>query len=152
MTLANANVFKIYISHPIFPICVELGTDPSSKCRDYNTLRPPASGAWTILRIFLPAAPLSGFLSPEYTTFKLYGRASRPLCADFPPGGQRFSVTARLLRKHPASDDRWRQRESFNAVENRCEQPPRHSHFRPLERHIFRVTRYLRPDLDEFLS
>jgi len=58
----------------------------------------------------------------------------------------------RFLRKHPAIDDRWRQSESFYAVEDRREQPPRHSHFGKLERHVFRVPRHLRSDLDEFLS
>ena len=49
-------------------------------------------------------------------------------------------------------DDRRRQRQPLDAIEDRCEQPPRHSHFRQLERLIFRMPRYLRPDLDEFLS
>ncbi len=55
----------------------------------------------------------------------------------------------RLLRKYPAIDDRRRQRESFNAVEDRCEQVPRYSHFGELEGHVLRVLRYLGPDLDE---
>ena len=36
LRLSNRNLLE-----PTFPIWVELGTDPSTKCRDYNTLRPP---------------------------------------------------------------------------------------------------------------
>jgi len=68
----------------------------------------------------------------------------------FLPGIRHFS-RLRLLLVAP-SDNRWRQRESFNAVEDRCKQPPRHSHFGELERHIFRVSRHLGPDLNELLS
>jgi hypothetical protein len=49
-------------------------------------------------------------------------------------------------------DGWWRIRESFNAVEDCGEQLPSDSHFGKLERHVFRVPRDLRPDLDEILS
>ena len=63
----------------------------------------PASGAWTILRIFLPAAPLSGYLSPEYTTFKLFGKASCPLCADLFHSQPQFRPPHNPTRQHPAT-------------------------------------------------
>ena len=49
-------------------------------------------------------------------------------------------------------DDRRRQREPLDAVEDRCEQVSRDSHFGELERHVFRVPRHLGPDLNELLS
>jgi len=111
---------------------------------------PPVSNAWGIVRIFFPAAPVSGLFSLNSRHYSFLVRLRRPLCADLFLGIQHFS-RLRLLLAAP-SDNRWRPRESFNAVEDRCKQPPRHSHFGELERHIFRVSRYLRPDLDELLS
>ena len=68
MTLANAHVFKIYISHPIFSISVELGTDPSSKCRDYNTLRPPRVQRVVIFStLYCPGFPIWMCLKPIQT-------------------------------------------------------------------------------------
>jgi hypothetical protein len=100
--------------------------------------------------IFLSAAPISEFLHLEHTPVSPFDGVDAGGAQTFPQGIQHFS-RLRLLLAAP-SDNRWRQRESFNAVEDRCKQPPRHSHFGELERHIFRVSRYLRPDLDELLS
>jgi len=49
-------------------------------------------------------------------------------------------------------DGWWRQRQAFNTVEDCGEQLPSDSHFGQLERHVFRVPYYLRPDLNELLS
>ncbi len=91
-----------------------------------NSTPPRESRAWTILRIFLPAAPLSGFLSPEYTIFKLFGNASRPLCADFHLAIQQLRRLQLLLAA--PSDFRRRQRQLLDTVEDRGEQSPCHSH------------------------
>ena len=53
--------------------------------------------------IFLTAAPISGFMSPEHTAFKLLGQASCPLCADLSPrtiflnGYRRFDMRMRIV-------------------------------------------------------
>ena len=48
-------------------------------------------------------------------------------------------------------DNRWRQSETFDTVENRCKQPLRHSYFGKLERHVFCMPGNLGPDLNELL-
>lgn len=86
-----------YICSPIFPIRVELRTDPSSKCHDYNTLRTlPASSASEFFSFFFPAVPVSEFFSFDLRLFKLLDRASYPLCADLP---EISSVHARRTKR-----------------------------------------------------
>ena len=68
----------------------------------------------------------------------------------FRPGIQHFG-RLRLLRAVP-SNDRRRQRQPLDAVEHRCEQVSRDSHFGELERHVFRVLRHLGPNLNNLLS
>ena len=91
---------------------------------------------------WVSTSPIQGFQAP-WPGFASFMR--RPFSQHPNSGHLRILLTAR-------SDDRRRQRQPLDAIEDRCEQSPRHSHFRQLERHIFRVPRYLRPDLDEFLS
>ena len=49
-------------------------------------------------------------------------------------------------------DDRRRDRQPRDAVENCREQVPRDRHFGQLERDVLRVPRHLGPDLNELLS
>ena len=68
-----------------------------------------------------------------------------------PPWDQSFSATTRLLRRHRAGDNWRRQRQPRDAVEDRSEQVPRDGHLGQLERHVLRVPRHLRANLDQLL-
>jgi len=94
----------------------------------------PVSSAWTILRIFLSAAPISEFLHLEHTPVSPFDGTDAGGAQTFPRGIQHFG-RLRLLRAAP-SDDRRRQRQPLDAVEDLCEQVPRDSHLRQLERHV----------------
>ena len=107
----------------------------------------PVSNAWTIFRIFLSAAPISEFLHLEHTPVSPFDGTDAGGAQTFPRGIQHFG-RLRLLRAAP-SDDRRRQRQPLDAVEDRCEQVSRDSHFGELERHVFRVPRHLGPGLNE---
>ncbi len=101
-----------YIGSPIFPIWVELRTDPSSKCHDYNTLRTlPASSASEFFSFFFPAVPVSEFFSLDSRPFKLLDRASYPLCADLP---EISSVHARRTKRQVEMPEMRRQTRCFS--------------------------------------
>jgi hypothetical protein len=113
-------------------------------------MRPPPESSASEYFPFFTSGLNFGFLPLQYKVFRLLGRASRPLCADLSLGIQYFN-RLRLLLAAP-SDNRWRQRESFNAVEDRGEQVPRHRHLGQLKCDVFRVPSDLGSDLDELLS
>ena len=111
---------------------------------------PSVPSAWRFFLLFLSAAPISEFLHLEHAPVSPLDGVDAGGAQTFPRGIQHFGRLG-LLRAAP-SDDRRRQRQPLDAVENRCEQLPRHSHFGKLERHVLRVPRHLGPDLNELLS
>ncbi len=116
----------------------------------FNNLRPPYLKRGDFSSIFLSATQISGFFHLEHAPVSRLDGVDAGGAQTFPRGIQHFG-RLRLLRAAP-SDDRRRQRQPLDAVEDRCEQRLCHSHFGKLERHVFRVPRHLRSDLDEFLS
>ena len=82
-----------------------------------NSMRPPRVWRVDNSSHFLACGPIAWVLSSESTIFKLLDRALRPLCADFSPGIQHLGRLGVLLAA--PSDYRRRQRESFNAIEDR---------------------------------
>ncbi len=115
-----------------------------------TTCAPPVSSAWEIFHISSQRPQFLGsFRRNHAPSSSLAGFRAR--CAQTFPLAATVLASSRSYVSAPI-DGRWRQRESFNAVEDRCKQVPRDSHFGKLERHICRVPRHLGPDLDEFLS
>ncbi len=110
---------------------------------------PSVPSAWRFFLLFLSAAPISEFLHLEHAPVSPFDGTDAGGEQTFPRGIQHFG-RLRLLRATP-SDDRRRQRQPLDAAEDLCKQVPRHSHFGQLKRHVLRVPRHLRTDLDEFL-
>jgi len=100
--------------------------------------------------VFLSVAQISGFLHLEHAPVSPFDGVDAGGAQTFPRGIQILDHL-RLLHCTPI-DDRRRQRQPLDAIEDRCEQPPRDSHFGQLKRHVLRVPRHLRTDLDELLS
>jgi hypothetical protein len=80
---------------------------------------PPGCSAWEIPPHFLFLTPVFGFLAPESPLHALWSGFNARSARTFPPGIQLFGRFM-LLHCTPI-DDGWRQRESFNAVKDRCE-------------------------------
>ncbi len=118
----------------MFPILTICAPPESSEweCFSFSCLRPQFRGSYT----------WNMLLEALWTALTLAARDFR---------GIQLLDRLRLLPCTPI-DDRRRQREPLDAVEDRCEQVPRDSHLRQLERYVFRVPRHLGPDLDELLS
>ena len=90
-------VFFVFFSFPRdFPFGLSLDPIQARSVVIITRCDPLASGAWTILRIFLPAALFFGFLPPQYKVFKLLDRASGPLCADLSPYRTKTRVTSKM--------------------------------------------------------
>jgi len=89
----------------------------------------------------------------------MLGTANRssPSCFSAPSVDSAQTLSAKHLVFHSSFRSRvtslaqrWRQRQSFNAVEDRGEQVSRHRHFGQLKEHVLRVPRHLGPDLHRF--
>ena len=76
--------------------------------------------------------------------------ASDPQEAQTLPWAYRISGHRSCSTNAPC-DQRRRDRQPRNPIEDRREQIPRNRHLRQLERHVLRVPRHLGPDLDQLL-
>ena len=134
--------YRAGLNKPGFPIWVEPETAP------YANIAPP------------PCLPRGGFFSICFVR-PMLGTASRFPSSRFSTANagsaQTFStgnlVFRSLIRPRVTSfDQRRRNRQPCNSVEDRGEQVPRHRHFGQLKCDVFRVPGDLGSDLDQFLA